>query len=618
VFKLRIAPGLKLQKTDLVTGYLLLSEEVLRMSNETGIALEKRSVSVGSPYFSELIDAAQATSRHEIDRLFNTLQARKDEWVRLEISERLSILDEIRKDLFKVKARWVRAELEAKGIPAQTLGEAEEWGHLATVFRAVREVQHSLVQIQKWGRPKIPGAITTRINEQVVVPVFPRSLFDRFLFFGVSGEVRMEPGVTVDEVIEAQAAAYRDSARQGKVACVLAGGNASLLPVSDLLDRLFVKLQVVAVKLNPVNAHMGPILEQGFRALIDRGFLRFVYGGAEEGSYLCSHLAVEELHLTGSDKTYETIVFGSGPEGKRRKAERNPLLSKRFTGELGNVSPVIVVPGPWDQGDVKEQAKHLATWLVVNAGFACFYPRVIVNHKSWALRYALIDEIGRLLDGVPTREAYYPGARDRYKEYIAAHPEALQFGTATGGHLPWTVIADVDPETANDICFKREAFCGLCAETAIEAPSVARFLDRAVKFVNETLWGTLTATLIVHPKSLENPEINAAVEHAISELRYGTVSVNMWPYYSAYFMTAPWGAFPGHDEYNIQSGTGKTFNVLMLERPQKSVVRAPFKRLDPFTVGSRRPIEFTKKVAQFEADPSWWKLPGLIFTVLRS
>ena len=96
------------------------------MSDETGIALEKRSASVGSPYFAELIDAAQATSRHEIDRLFNTLQARKDEWVRLEISERLSILDEIRKDLFKVKGRWVRAELEAKGIPAQTLGEAEE------------------------------------------------------------------------------------------------------------------------------------------------------------------------------------------------------------------------------------------------------------------------------------------------------------------------------------------------------------------------------------------------------------------------------------------------------------------------------------------------------------
>jgi hypothetical protein len=588
------------------------------MRDQEGIPPERPSLDVGSPYFAELIDASQSTPRHEIERLLSVLQSHKDTWIQLGIQERLHILDEMRKDLWCIRDRWVSAELEAKGIPRNTFGEGNEWGLLATVFRAVRVAQQSLIEIQTGGRPRIPGPIAARPNGQVVVPVFPKTIFDRILFWGVRGEVWMEPGVTVDEVIETQASSYRDKYRKGKVAAVLAAGNASLLPVSDLLHKLFVELQVVALKFNPVNAHMGPIMQKGFRALIDRGFLGFVYGGEEEGSYLCSHPAVEELHMTGSDKTFDAIVFGTGPEGKRRKAERKPLTTKRFTGELGNVSPVIVVPGPWERIDIEEQAKHIATWLAVNAGFVCFYPRVIVQHKSWAHRNQLLDEIGRLLDRVPTRNAYYPGAKDRHAEFLAGHSEALQFGNASGDHLPWTIINDVDPENTNDICFTREAFCSLCAETAIGASSIMSFIDQAVEFANQTLWGTLNATLIVHPKSLGDPEIAAAVDRAIERLRYGTVLVNMWPYYSAYFMTATWGAFPGHTVYNIQSGSGKTFNSLMLERPEKSVVRAPFKRLDPFTVRSKRALEFSKKLAEFEAAPSWRNLPGFIFTALRS
>ncbi|NIS69494.1 MAG: aldehyde dehydrogenase, partial [Proteobacteria bacterium] len=144
------------------------------------------------------------------------------------------------------------------------------------------------------------------------------------------------------------------------------------------------------------------------------------------------------------------------------------------------------------------------------------------------------------------------------------------------------------------------------------------FIDRAVEFVNHTLWGTLNATLIVHPKSLRDPDIAAAVDRAIAGLRYGTVSLNILAYYSAYFMVAPWGAFPGHDIYGIQSGIGKTFNFLMLKRSEKSVVRAQFRRLDPITVKSKRALEFSRKLAEFEASGSWWRMPGLIWTALRS
>jgi hypothetical protein len=282
------------------------------------------------------------------------------------------------------------------------------------------------------------------------------------------------------------------------------------------------------------------------------------------------------------------------------------------------VSPVIIVPGPWKLEDVEEQAKHIATWLTVNAGFMCLTPRVLIQHRSWKLRDRLMDAVGELLERAPTRYAYYPGARDRHAEFLEAHPAARLFGKGGMDRLPWTLIPDVDPETPEEICFKREAFCGLFAETGLDAPDAASFIDRAVEFANQTLWGTLCATIIVHPKSLHDPNIAAAVERAISNLHYGTVSLNLLAFYSSYFMVTPWGGFPGQDIYDVQSGIGKTFNFLMFGRAQKSVVRAPFRRFDPLTITSKRPAEFGKRLAAFEANPSWKRFSGLVWTALRA
>jgi acyl-CoA reductase-like NAD-dependent aldehyde dehydrogenase len=588
------------------------------MADQASNPGSEQSLSVGSPSFGDLTDSSRATSWEEIDQRLAVLVAHKDEWVRLRIPDRLAILDEIRRALFALRGRWVAAELDAKGLLPGSFGEAEEWTILATVFRAIRVVRKSLVDILARGSPKIPGKLNRRPDGQVVVPVFPFLPSDHLLFMGVTGEARMEPGVSAAATLANQASAYRQKDREGKVALALGAGNVSMLPVADLLHKLFVELQVVIVKLNPVNAHIGPLMEEAFNALVARGYLAFVYGGKEVGSYLCQHTAVDELHMTGSDKTYEAVVFGGGPEGKVRKARRQPVITKRFTGELGNVSPVIIVPARWQPRDVDEQAKHICTWLVANAGFGCLTPRVIIQHRSWPHRQELMQTIGRLLQAYPTRRAYYPGSMQEHAQCLAVHPGALQYGEPATGHLPWTVVPDIDPGRIADICFKHEIFCGLLAETAIDAPSVPSFLDQAVAFANTVLWGTLNATLIVHPDSLQDKGVVAALERAITGLRYGTVSLNMLAYYSAYFMTAPWGAFPGHDIYDIQSGVGKTFNFLMLDRAEKSVIRAPFYRLDPITIQSSHAPEFCRMLAEFEAYPAWWKLPMLTLIALRA
>jgi acyl-CoA reductase-like NAD-dependent aldehyde dehydrogenase len=604
--------------TDNDTRVILRHErKVFAMTDETTGAIHQ-AATAGSPDFATLIERAYGTPRAEIDRIVDQLYLRKDEWVRLGLSDRVKILDALLADFRTIRHRWIAAELKAKGNPAHSSGEAEEWVILATAFRIIRKLRQSLIELEKHGRPMFVGSPMTRSDGRVIVRVFPKTLDDRVLFPGVTGEVWMERGVSAEDVIETQAWAYRDSMLDGKVALVLGAGNAAVLPVADVLHKLFVELQVVVLKLNPVNAHMGPLFEEGLQTLIDMGYLGIVYGGVEEGSHICDHPKVTDLHMTGSDKTYEAIVFGPGEDGRRRKAQRKPKLTKRFTGELGNVSPVIVVPGPWSQQEIDQQARYISTWLVANAGFGCLTPRVIIQHENWRHRSDLVDAMGRVLEQVPTRKAYYPGSHQRHSEFVSHHPEAHEYGSRNGDHLPWTIIPGLDPSNTNEICFKREAFFGLCAETALEAPSIPEFLERAVEFSNRTLWGTLCATLIVHPESLHDPDIAKAVDRAFAGLRYGTVSTNILAYYSAYLMGTPWGAFPGSEINDIQSGTGKTFNTLMFARPEKSVVRAPFKRLEPTEVLSKHAVELCKRLAEFEATPSFRKLTSLGLVALRS
>jgi acyl-CoA reductase-like NAD-dependent aldehyde dehydrogenase len=557
-------------------------------------------------------------TRASIEAALSDLNQNKDRWVQLDIQERIAILEEITRDLQAVAPRWIKASLEAKRLAPRSYGEGEEWIVLAVVFRLVRLLRASLEQIRDSGRPRLPDGVHTRPDGQCVARVFPLALWERFFLANIEAEAWFEPGVSAGQITAGQAR-FHGGTHPGKVALVLGAGNVSALVPADFLHKLFVEGQVVLLKPNPVNAYLAPLIEQGFRALIRRGFLRIATGGAAEGAFLCGHPLVEELHMTGSDRTYESIVFGPGDEGARRKAEDRPLVDKPFTAELGNISPVIVVPGPWSDDDVSAQGGRVASWMVNNAGFNCLTPRLLIQHDGWSQRRALSRAIRRALSAVPPRQAYYPGAHERHARFLDAHPDAAILGSAAEGELPWTLVEGIDPSRTDDICFRTEAFCALTAETAIGGSSVAEFLERAVDFANEVLWGTLTASILVHPRSLRDGGVSRAVDRAIARLRYGTVVVNNYGGMAYYLGVAPWGAFPGHHRGDIQSGVGFVQNALMLEQVQKSVVRCPFRLSpDPSALTSRRFHEFGRTLALYEADPSLLKVPGVLANVLWS
>lgn len=222
-----------------------------------------------------------------------------------------------------------------------------------------------------------------------------------------------------------------------------------------------------------------------------------------------------------------------------------------------------------------------------------------------------------ILSRVPLRTAFYPGAREQYELFLSHHPNAERFGTPKEGELPWTLVSGLNPDDEKEICFTTEAFCPLIAETAISASSIPEFIDRAVEFANDRLWGTLNASLIVHPASMKDPEIHRAVERAVTNLRYGTVAFNCPASISWSTARPPWGAYPGSSIADIQSGVGFVHNTFMFPRPQKVVVRVPF-RLRPhpvwFVTQGRELQAVAPKLAAYEASLAWHHLPGIIWS----
>ncbi|MBI4613393.1 MAG: NAD-dependent aldehyde dehydrogenase, partial [Planctomycetes bacterium] len=217
----------------------------------------------------------------------------------------------------------------------------------------------------------------------------------------------------------------------------------------------------------------------------------------------------------------------------------------------------------------------------------------------------------------PQRRAYYPGADRKYDLFLAAHPEARQLAKRAEGAIPWTLIEGVDPSRADDVVFNQEAWCAVLAETALPARDPGEYLEAAAQFANNRLWGTLSASVLVDPRT--EARLGGRVDDAVARLRYGSVAVNHWSALAYGLVVTTWGAFPGHTLENVGSGIGFVHNTGMFERPQKSVVRGPFtvSPKPPWFATHRNAHHVARRIARFESDPAYWRVPAIALAALR-
>lgn len=559
------------------------------------------------------------STRAELDEAISVLQERKWVWAHLPVEHRIEYAKSIHSGSHRVAAAQVEVTARAKGVPSGSAVVGEDW--LAGPYiqiRALRLLIESLEQIRTEGAVRIaPRRVRVRPDGQVAVEVFPCGLYDRLLYAGFRGEVWMQPEVTAQNLARHTGALYRSTEPRGEVSLILGAGNVASIGPLDTVHKLFTEGRVVLLKLNPVNEYLGPFIEEAFSELIRDGFVRTAYGGAEVGQYLCRHGGIDEIHITGSDRTHDTIVFGTGEEGQRRKAANEPLLRKRITSELGNVGPMILVPGRWSPSDLRHQAANVATQIAQNGGFNCNATRVLVTHRDWAQREEFLDSLREVLRGLPRRPAYYPGAEERLAEMLEVFPGAECLGPREPGFVPPTLVAGVDPGDETNPAFRRECFCSVAVETSLGGADPADFLENAVRFANDRLWGSLNAGIIVDPRARR--ALGGSLEEAVAGLRYGAVALNHWPALIYAFGCFPWGAFPGHTLDDVQSGIGTVHNSLLFDLPQKSVIDGPFRvRPKPtWFVTHRDAAAVARRITALEAVPGARHLPGIVRHALR-
>jgi acyl-CoA reductase-like NAD-dependent aldehyde dehydrogenase len=549
---------------------------------------------------------------HALDPTLDRLSAGAVAWQALDAAARAAVL---RRCLPCVRAsaeEWVEAGCRAKGIdPASSLA-GEEWlAGPMTTLRGFRLMADTLAGVDRPDRGTIvrPGP-----GGRSIVHVFPASLYDRALYLGLTGELWLKEGMPATRAL-----AYRSAGGRpvGGVALVLGAGNVSSIGPLDVLSMLAVHGDVAVLKLNPVNDYLAPVFARAFRPLVDAGYLAIVTGPREVGGYLCEHPTVRRVHLTGSRQTYDAIMWGAtAGEQQARRARGEPRLSKPVTAELGCVTPILVVPGEWSAGDLAFQAKQVAATVAHNASFNCVAGKVLVVARDWPQRQTFLDHVAEALASTSPRMAYYPGAHQRYAAFLDRYPAAQVVGASGPDVVPWTILPDVPPR-AGEYALTAEAFCGVLAVTTIDGSDAPSFLAHAVPFANDVVEGTLSCMMLVHPATASAHR--TALVRAEADLRYGSVAVNVWSGVVFGIGSTTWGAYPGHTPQDIGSGVGVVHNTSLFDHAEKSVVRAPF-RMWPKPVwfaDHRNLAAVGRRMTAFEAEPSWWQMPGIVAAAVR-
>ncbi len=546
-------------------------------------------------------------------------------WAALSIADKRDLLRELHTGVAAVAGEWARLACAAKGLSLRSPLAGEEWmsgplGHLVyttALSRTLDDLAAGRSPLEAGRRVgRAPGG---RLAVRVAMPF---EGYDRLLLNGFRADVWLAPGVTAAEASAAAGLRTRQP-DGGGVALVLGAGNISSIAPLDALYKLYADGRVVMLKLNPVNDYLLGVLERAYAPFIDAGYLRIVRGHGDVGAYLTGHPAVDEVHVTGSQATHDAIVFGTGPDAARRKAAATPRLDKPITSELGGVAPAIVVPGRWAEADLRFQAEHVATQRLHNGGFNCNASQVVVLADGWAQKERFVEYLREALDGAPARPAYYPGADARQDRARAAHPAAERLDRRSR-----RTLVRVDAAGGDD-AFATEYFAPVLAVCELAPSEPAAFLEAAVAFANERLYGTLTANVIAAPATLRR--LGPRFEELIAALRYGTIGVNCWSGVGFLTPRASWGAFPGHPLSDIESGSGIVHNALLLDRVERTVVRGPFRPAPrallrgeltlspkpPWFVTNRTAEVTARRLTAFAVKPRVRALPAILAAALR-
>ena len=561
-----------------------------------------------------------------LKNMLTVLDERKHIWANTPLDNHIETLGKIKKNLMHVSGDWVSLAAKHKGMSQSNPLVGEEWMSGPYALMSACNAFIKTFSNLKSNDSKIDFKTRELDNGQLSVKVVPSSIWDRLILSGVTAEIWMQPEVNRNNLNNYVAKHLKTptSERKGKVALVLGAGNISSIAPLDCFQKLFLENQVVLLKLNPVNDYLFEHLNFVLDPLISIGALKITKGDGKIGQYLTQHKLIEEIHITGSSKTHNKIVWGQENVSPKGKTENSIINSKRITSELGAVCPTIVVPGPWSKADIHYQADNIATQKMHNSGYNCIACQILILPKIWACKTKLLNSLKGILQKT-NRVDYYPGSKERLKEFRDNSDKPTPINN---GSIDVCIINDLKSES-NDWHELNEVFAPALSVYEIEQEDPTIYLKKAISYSNKKLYGTLGANIIIHPRTIHKIG-QENFEKIIQELRYGTIAINGWSALGFLLSQCPWGAFPGHTLEDIQSGIGTVHNTLMLSNTQRSIIKAPWRPFPrgvlsgqfsmlpkpPWFISNKRQDKIGLLLTSFEYKRSWLKIPRIFVNAL--
>ena len=541
----------------------------------------------------------------DIDRFITTLRTKSKEFNSISNVQLASMLEETISNIKEVAFFWATICSDNKGT-TKTPAEGEEW--LGGPFASVLATQYYIKSLTN-----DDDLVEKKYNsEENSYKVFPNSFTERITFPFIDAKVIFNKSMSFEDINK-----YRGFSKRydidPSITLVLGAGNFSSIPYLDVLYHLITRKSVILLKLNPVNEYLKPVFEKVFQSFIERGYIIVTTGNIDESKYMAKHPGINHIHLTGSDKTFEDIVYGRELTEKERKSKSlSKINNKPITSELGNVTPIIIHPGKWSTSDIKYQARKIVTAKLNNNGFNCIAAQVVVLPDGWGQTETLIKFVKHYMSKAKERKAYYPESIERLEKLEKDKGyERVNALSCVTPHLTREIKAyskfEIDEVWSSTIYFKK-----------IEYTSVEDFANKAIDYCNDELWGNLGVSVIIkdHDRKFNNHITNLYVDN----LNYGTVAINEWAAIGYIIPQLPWGGFPGNKDNDIQSGQSVVHNSMLFESPLKGVVNTKFRisRIidPPWFVTNKKARRLFKNLTYYQIHNSNINFLKLIFAAL--
>ncbi|MDA9712296.1 aldehyde dehydrogenase family protein [Acidimicrobiaceae bacterium] len=541
----------------------------------------------------------------DIDRFITTLRTKSKEYNSINNVQLASMLEETISNIKEVSFFWATICSDNKGT-TKTPAEGEEW--LGGPFASVLATQYYIKSLTN------DDDLTEKKynSEENSYKVFPNNFIERITFPFIDAKVIFNKSMSFDEINK-----YRGFSKRydidPSITLVLGAGNFSSIPYLDVLYHLITRKSVILLKLNPVNEYLKPVFEKVFQNFIERGYIIVTTGNIDESKYMATHPGINHIHLTGSDKTFEDIVYGRELTEKERKSKSlSKINNKPISSELGNVTPIIIHPGKWSTSDIKYQARKIVTAKLNNNGFNCIAAQVVVLPDGWGQTETLIKYVKHYMSKAKERKAYYPESIERLEKLEKDKGyERVNSLSCVTPHLTREIKAyskfEIDEVWSSTIYFKK-----------IEYTSVEDFANKAIDYCNDELWGNLGVSVIIkdHDRKFNKHITNLYVNN----LNYGTVAINEWAAIGYIIPQLPWGGFPGNRDNDIQSGQSVVHNSMLFESPLKGVVNTKFRisRIidPPWFVTNKKARRLFKNLTYYQIHNSNINFLKLIFAAL--